>query len=330
MFNYDYANPGLLYLLILLPVLLVFYILRQQKQSATLQLSSLNPFLHTPMPARLILKHVLFAFRLIATGLLIIALARPQSTDSWSETTTEGIDITLCMDISGSMRAMDFQPNRLEAAKDVAIEFINGRPNDRFAVVVFSSESFTMCPLTSDRPVAVNQINALEFGMIEDGTAIGMGLATSVNRLKDSKASSKVIILLTDGVNNAGTIGPVTAAEIAGEYGIRVYTVGVGSEGTAPFPVQTVFGQQVRQVEVEIDEGVLQDIADLTGGKYYRATDKRKLIEIYEQIDQLEKTILDTQDYTRKEEEYFPFLLIGLILITTELLLRYTVIRSIP
>ncbi|MBE0655985.1 MAG: VWA domain-containing protein, partial [Bacteroidales bacterium] len=222
--NIEFANPDFLFGLLLLPLMIVFYIMRQRRKDPDIQISGLGSFRNVGIPFRLIARHGLFAFRVIGSGLLIIALARPQSVDSWSETTTEGIDICLCMDVSGSMRAMDFKPDRLEASKDVAAEFINGRPEDRFAVVAFSGESFTVCPLTSDRAVAVKQLSELGFGMIEDGTAIGMGLATSVNRLKDSEAVSKVIILLTDGVNNMGTIGPVTAADIAAGFGIRVYT----------------------------------------------------------------------------------------------------------
>lgn len=330
MWNLEFANPVFLYGLILLPIMIAFYVLRQRRQDPDIQVSSLEAFKADSVPLRLILKHFLFGLKILGMGLLIIALARPQSVDSWSETTTEGIDISLCIDISGSMRAMDFNPNRLEAAKDVASEFINGRPEDRFAVVAFSGESFTVCPLTSDRAVAVKQLNDLKFGMIEDGTAIGMGLATSVNRLKDSEAISKVVILLTDGVNNRGTIGPITAADIAAEYGIRVYTVGVGSEGMAPYPQQTPFGTRTVQMPVEIDEAVLQDISEKTGGKYFRATDNQKLALIYEEIDQLEKTILDTQDYSKREEEYFFFLLAGLILILIDLLLSRTVLKTLP
>ncbi len=330
MWNYEFANPSLLYLLAVLPVMILLYIFRQHRQDADIQVSTLSGFEGSNIPVRLILRHAMFGLKVIATGLLVVALARPQSVNSWSETTTEGIDISLCMDISGSMRAMDFEPNRLEAAKDVASEFINGRPEDRFAVVAFSGESFTLCPLTSDRTVAVKQLNDLKFGMIEDGTAIGMGLATSVNRLKNSEAVSKVIILLTDGVNNRGTIGPKTAADIALEYGIRVYTIGVGTEGMAPIQQQTPFGARTVQMPVEIDEEVLRSIAQKTGGKYFRATDRQKLAMIYEEIDQLEKTILDTQDYSSREEEYFPFLLAGLLLILLDIILAQTVLKTLP
>ena len=330
MWNFEFANPAFLYLLVIIPVMILFYIFRDRRRQPDIQVSSLVNFKRASIPFRLILRHILFGLKLIGIGFLIIAFARPQSVDSWSETTTEGIDITICLDISTSMKAMDFDPNRLEAAKDVAAEFINGRPEDRFAVVAFAGESFTVCPLTSDRAVAVKQLTNLDFGMIEDGTAIGMGLATSVNRLKDSEAVSKVIILLTDGVNNRGTIGPSTAADIATEYGIRVYTIGVGTEGTARYPVQTQFGTRIAQMPVEIDEEVLKNISSKTGGQYFRATDNKKLAMIYEEIDQLEKTILDTQDYSKREEEYFPFLLAGLLLIFLDLILSLTIVKTVP
>ncbi|MCF8381637.1 MAG: VWA domain-containing protein [Bacteroidales bacterium] len=329
MLNYNFANPGLLYLLLVLPLMVVFYILRQSKDTPDIKLSSVSLFSGGAIPFRLILKHVMFALKILGLAFLILAIARPQSTDSWSETSTEGIDITLCLDVSGSMRAMDLKPDRLEAAKNVAAEFINGRQNDRIAIVAFSGESFTVCPLTSDRAVAVNQLNELNFGMIEDGTAIGMGVATSVNRLKDSDAVSKVIILLTDGVNNSGTIGPLTAADIANEFGIRIYTIGVGTQGTAPIQVQTPFGTRTQQMPVEIDEDVLKEISEKTGGMYFRATDNQSLKEIYVQIDKLEKTILDTQDYSKKHEEYFLFLLIGLVLILFDKVLSLTIVKSL-
>lgn len=329
MFNYDFANPGLLYLLVAIPLLVVFYILKEYKGTPDVKLSSLDFFRKGGIPFRLILKHLSFTIKMIGMAFLIIAIARPQSTDSWSETNTEGIDISMCLDVSGSMKAMDLKPNRLEGAKNVAAEFINGRQNDRFAIVAFAGESFTLCPLTSDRAVAINQLNGLKFGIIEDGTAIGMGLATAVNRLKDSDAVSKVVILLTDGVNNAGTIGPATAAEIAKEYKIRVYTIGVGTQGMAPIQVQTPFGTRTQQMQVEIDEEVLRKISDDTGGKYFRATDNQSLKAIYAEIDKMEKTILDTQDYSKKHEEYFVFLLIGISLLFVDKALNLTVLKSL-
>jgi len=237
----------------------------------------------------------------------------------------------MAIDISGSMRAMDFKPDRLEAAKAVGMEFVASRSDDRFGLVVFAGESFTQCPLTTDQAVVTNFLNELHFDMVEDGTAIGMGLATAVNRIKDSKTESKVIILLTDGVNNRGEVGPVTAAELAASYGIRVYTIGVGSRGTAPFPAQDMFGRKVvQQMEVEIDEEVLKKIAVLTNGKYFRATDNNKLREIYSEIDAMEKTQMDVKQFSKKKDEYFPLLLLAIILLGFEIILRYTVFRTIP
>ncbi len=325
-----FGNPEFLYLLTLLPVLLVWYLLRQRKEQAAIRMSSIAPFAGQAKPFRYYFKQGMVASRFIVMGLLIIVLARPQSPNEWETTSSEGLDISLCMDVSGSMQAMDFKPNRLEAAKDVAAQFINGRPNDRFAIVAFSGESYTLCPLTPDKAVLINQLKDIKFGMIEDGTAIGMGLATSVNRLRNSKAKSKVIILVTDGVNNRGMIGPVTAAEIAVQYGIRVYTIGVGTIGTAPMPVQTVFGTQVQNVQVEIDEKVLKEIAGKTGGQYFRATDNAKLTLIYQQIDKLEKTIIDVEKFSKRKDEYFPYLLTAVILFLMEILLRSTFIKSIP
>ena len=325
-----FAHPEFLYLLVIIPLMAVYYIFRQQKQDASVKISSVAPFLNHPRPLRYYLKQVLFLLHLAVTALLIIVLARPQSANEWEQSNTEGIDIALCMDISGSMQAMDFDPNRIEAAKDVAIEFINGRQSDRFSIVAFSGESFTLCPLTSDKAVLINQMKDLKFGVIEDGTAIGMGLATSVNRLRNSNAKSKVIILLTDGVNNMGTIGPVTAAEIAAEYGIRVYTIGVGTMGTAPMPVKTIFGMQTQNVKVEIDEKILKEVAEKTGGKYFRATNNAKLFEIYQEIDKLEKTILDVEKFSRRKDEYFPYLIAAFLLFFIEIVLRLTYLRNNP
>jgi len=329
--NIVYANPKLLYLLLLIPVLIAWYIWREKRQYATLTVSGFENIDEKAGNARVWLRHVLAVLRLLALTLLLVALARPQSLNEWEKVSSEGIDIVLCTDVSGSMQAMDFVPNRLEAAKDVAIEFVNSRPDDRFALVVFAGESYTQCPLTTDQAVVTNFINSLKFGLVEDGTAIGMGLATAVNRLKSSKAVSKVVILLTDGVNNSGEIGPVTAAELAAQYGIRVYTIGVGTRGEAPFPGQNAFGQpRQRLMKVEIDEDVLTRIAAITGGKYFRATDNRKLSEIYQQIDTMEKTQLDIQQFSKRKEEYFPLLLAAVVLVMLELLLRLTVFRTLP
>ncbi|MCF8226202.1 MAG: VWA domain-containing protein [Bacteroidales bacterium] len=326
-----FANPGFFYLLVIVPLIIIWYVFKGRRTTASLSVSGFEGYSDRASGWKVRLRHMLFAFRIIAVTLIILALARPQSTNRWQRVTTEGIDIIMSLDISGSMKAMDFKPNRLEAAKEVGIEFVTSRPDDRFGLVVFAGESFTQCPLTTDLPVVTNFMNELDFGMVEDGTAIGMGLATAVNRLKESKTKSKVIILLTDGVNNTGEIGPVTAAELAASYGIRVYTIGVGSSGTAPIPVQDVFGRTVVQnMKVEIDEEVLKKIAGLTGGKYFRATDKTNLREIYTEIDIMEKTQLDVRQFSKRTDEYFPWLLAAVVLLVIEVVLRYTIFRTIP
>lgn len=324
-----FAQPLFLWFLLLLPLMVAFYVLRQSRTSSSLQLPGLLPFVNTGKTFRNYLRHILFSLRVVAIGLLIIVLARPQKTDKFQNVTTEGIDIILAMDISGSMLARDFKPDRLEASKNVATEFISGRPYDRIGLVVFSGESFTQCPLTTDHAVLINLMRELQSGMIEDGTAIGNGLALAINRIKDSDAISKVIILLTDGVNNRGEIAPSTAADIAKTYGIRVYTVGVGSIGTAPYPVQTPFGIQYQDIPVEIDEGILQDIAQKTGGQYFRATDNNKLVQVYNEIDQLEKSKIDVHQFIRKEEKYLIPALFSLILIALEILIRNTIYKNI-
>ena len=329
--NIVFANPGFFYLFIIVLLMIAWYVLRGRKATATMSVSGLEGFGERSAGWRAHFRHGLFVLRILAISLVIIALARPQSTNRWERVTTEGIDIVMAIDISGSMQAMDFKPDRLAAAREVGMEFIASRPNDRFGLVVFAGESFTQCPLTTDKAVVTNFLNELDFGMVEDGTAIGMGLATAVNRIKESKTESKVIILLTDGVNNRGEIGPVTAAELAATYGIRVYTIGVGTHGTAPFPVQDMFGRRmVQQMQVEIDEEVLKKISVLTGGKYFRATDKNKLRDIYGEIDAMEKTQLDVKQFSKKKDEYFPLLLVAVILLGLELILRYTLFRTIP
>lgn len=331
MSSIEFAYPAFFYGLIVLPLMVAWYLWRGTKSTASLKLSGFENLDDRMASSRIWLRHLLFLLRLLVVALLIVVLARPQSSNKWDQVTTEGIDIVLCMDVSGSMRAMDFKPNRLEASKNVGIEFVNARQDDRFGLVVFAGESFTQCPMTTDRAVVVNFLKDIDFGVIEDGTAIGMGLATAVNRIKESKAVSKVIILLTDGVNNSGDVGPVTAAEIASSFGIRVYTIGVGSQGNAPIPVQDMFGRTVtRNMPVEIDEEVLKEIALKTDGAYFRATDNNKLREIYQEIDQLEKTRLDVKHFSKKKEEYFPFLLAAMLLLLAEILLRYTVFRIIP
>ncbi len=324
-----FAEPHFLYLLLVIPALIAFYILKQQKANASFRMPGLQQFKGSGNNFRFYLRHVLFALRTIAIGLLIVILARPQSTDSFQNISTEGIDIILALDISGSMLARDFKPDRLEASKNVATEFISGRPYDRMGLVVFSGESFTQCPLTTDHAVLINLLREIQSGMIQDGTAIGMGLATAVNRIKDSEAKSKVIILLTDGVNNMGEIAPATAAGIARSFGIRVYTIGMGTRGMAPYPVRTPFGIQYQNMRVEIDEPVLQQIAAETGGKYFRATDNDKLVQVYAEIDKLEKSKIDVRQFSRKEEEYLVPAIIVFCIIALELLVRYTVMRNL-
>jgi Ca-activated chloride channel family protein len=328
--NYTFFHPYFFYLLLLLLPMIGWYVWKQKELNASLQISSLKGFRNVRKSKKTYLRHVPFGLRCLAVTFIIIALARPQSTDKLRNVTTEGIDIMVSLDISGSMQAMDFKPNRLEAAKDVATEFIAGRPNDKMGLVVFAAESFTQCPLTIDHTVLTNLIQDVKIGMLEDGTAIGLGLSTAVSRIKESDAKSKVIILLTDGVNNRGEIHPLTAAEIAKSFGIRVYTIGVGTIGTAPFPVNTVFGQQIQNMEVKIDEAMLQKIANITGGKYFRATNKDKLRQIYEEIDKMEKTKVEVKEYSKRSEEFIPFALLALAFLLAEVLLRNTVLRNLP
>lgn len=326
----SYKNPEFFYLFLLFIPLIAWYVWRQMKMGASLQFSSNMGFARIPKSWKYYFRHSVFVIFLSSMSFLIMALARPQSSNSWQNVTTEGIDIVIALDISSSMLAMDFRPNRLEAAKDVATQFISGRPNDKIGLVVFSGESFTQCPLTTDHATVINLFRNIETGMIEDGTAIGNGLATAVSRLKESNAISRVIILLTDGDNNRGEIAPVTAAELAKTYGIRVYTVGVGTMGTAPYPVQTPFGVQVRDMEVKIDEPTLQKIAETTDGKYFRATNNNKLAEIYKEIDKLEKTKMEVHEFSKKEEEYLKYAISGALLLILGLLLKITVFRNIP
>lgn len=329
MIGIKFAQPLFLYLLVIIPVMVAFYVLKQHKVTASMRMPGLQSFSQTGTTFRHYLRHILFAFRAIAIGLLIIALARPQKSDKFQNVSTDGIDIVLTQDISGSMLARDFKPDRLEAAKNIATEFISGRPYDRIGLVVFSGEAFTQCPITTDHAVLINLLREIQSGMIEDGTAIGMGLATAVNRIKDSQAKSKVIILLTDGVNNRGEIAPETAAEIAKTFGIRVYTIGVGTQGVAPYPVQTPYGMQYQDMAVEIDEGILQQIARTTGGKYFRATDNNSLIQIYKEIDKLEKSKIDVKQFTKKEEKFIIPALIAFCLLMFEILARNTVYKNL-
>ncbi|HHW81420.1 MAG TPA: VWA domain-containing protein [Bacteroidales bacterium] len=326
----EFANPTYLYLLLLLLPLIAWYIVKLSRMQASFKLPSTDAFEDMPRTLRVYLRHLPFALRIIAIALVIIILARPQSINQWQETQSEGIDIVLAVDISGSMLAQDLTPNRLVAAKKVAAEFVTDRSRDKIGLVIFAGESFTQCPLTTDHKVLLNLLNEVDFGMVEDGTAIGLGLANSVNRLKDSNSQSKVVILLTDGTNNRGQIAPLTAADLARSYGIRVYTIGVGTQGVAPTPVQTPFGIRIQNVEVDIDEKTLTEIASITGGQYFRAEDNEGLSSIYDEIDEMEKYLINVQNVTRKKELYLPFALLVLSLIFIELILRRTWLRSIP
>ncbi|MCL1822150.1 MAG: VWA domain-containing protein [Prolixibacteraceae bacterium] len=329
--EYILKNPEMFYLLLVLIPMIAWYIIRYKKNTASIQVSSVAPVMKAPLTARHIFRHLPFLLQLIAIALFIVVLARPQSTTSWENVTTEGIDIIVALDVSTSMLAMDFQPNRLEAAKKVAMEFISGREYDRMGLVIFSGEAFTQCPLTTDRAVLLNLFSSVKTGIIKDGTAIGNGLATAVLRLKDSDAISRVVILLTDGENNAGEIAPLTAAEIAKTYGVRVYTIGVGTIGMAPYPLYTPYGvRQIQEVEVRIDEPMLRQIAEITGGRYFRATGNLKLAEIYTEIDKLEKSKIDIKEYSRRSEEFMPFALAGLLFFIASLALRVTIFRNIP
>ena len=326
-----FLHPELLWLLLLLPALLIIYIVWRRRQHASLRVPSLLFLRDMRGGLRVYLRHSLFALRLLALGLIIVALARPQSSSSWSEDRVEGIDIMLTMDISTSMLAMDFQPNRVEAAKEVAMRFIANRPNDNIGLVVFAGESFTACPLTQDHATLINRLREMTPGMIEDQTAIGSGLATAISRLKDSKTKSKVIILLTDGANNTGNISPKMAADLAKTFGISIYTIGVGSgAGEAPYPIQTALGVVVRNMPVDLDEPTMRQIADVSGGAYFRATDNESLSAIYQKIDQLEKTKLSTRNYHTTYEEFFIFVLAAALLLLLEFILRSTVLRTNP
>ena len=326
-----FAHPDFLWTLLILVPLIVWYVLKQRDSYATMALSTTAPFAALPRTWKQYLRHLLFVLRLATLACLIVVMARPQQRDSWRTTSTEGTDIVLALDVSSSMMARDFKPDRFEAAKDVAAKFVAGRESDNIGVVIFAGESFTAVPMTTDRSVLANYIHDIKMGMLEDGTAIGDGLATSINRIKDGKAKSKSIILITDGTNNTGNVAPVTAAEIAKKYGIKVYTIGVGRNGTAPMPQQNYFGGiDYVNMPVVIDENTLRTIASTTGGKYFRATGNNVLKDIFAEIDQLEKTQMDVRHFSHTEDNYmmWAWLAIGLFLL--EILLRHTVLRTIP
>ena len=326
-----FEYPKLLWLLLLLIPLAALYIFRELTgRTPSLQVSSLERWQYKPSWFKRALRYVPFLLRLGALALLIVAIARPRDSKNFEKVDTEGIDIVLDMDVSTSMLARDFKPDRIGAAKDIAIEFIASRPTDRIGIVVFAGESYTQCPVTTDRITLINMMKEVQTGLIEDGTAIGNGLATAVARLKDSDAKSRVVILLTDGVNNRGEIAPETAAEIAKTYGIRVYTIGVGAKGEAPYPVQTPWGIQVQNMKVEIDEELLQKIADTTGGKYFRATDNTKLMEIYNEINQMEKNRTTVDSFPVYSEKFMDFAIWALVLLLLELLFKFVIIKKLP
>ena len=327
--NIEFANPKLLWLLLLVPLAIIWYILRHKKQEASVNFSDLKGMVKLPKTWKAYLRHLLFALKMAALALLIVALARPQSSSTNSTSNIEGIDIVMAMDVSGSMLARDLKPDRLTAAKNVASDFVKNRPGDRMGLVIFSGETFTQVPLTTDHGVMLNMLAEMKNGLIDDGTAIGDGLATAISRLKDSEAISKVVILLTDGMNNAGSVDPYTAAEMAKLFGVRVYTIGVGSYGTAPYPVQTPFGTQMQQMKVEIDEKLLTTIANSTGGKYFRATNNQKLDEIYAEIDKLERSKIEVTEFRRLHEEFYPLVAWALALLLLEFLLRKTIFRTL-
>ena len=328
----EFAKPIFLWLFLLYIPLIVWYILKNKKSDAAIRISSVSAFSKWPTSYKVYLKHFLFVVRLAALGCVIIILCRPQTHDSWESSKTEGTDIVISLDVSTSMLARDFNPDRFEAAKEVASKFINGRESDNIGIVIFAGESFTLVPMTTDKAVLVNYIKEIKMGMLEDGTAIGDGLATAINRIKDGKAKSKSIILLTDGSNNTGVVAPLTAADIAAKYGIKVYTIGVGTTGSALFPVGVnVYGKvEYQQLPVVIDEATLKSIANKTGGKYFRATSKHVLKEIFSEIDKLEKTELDVRKYNQTEDNYMPWALLLLALLLIDIIARHTVLRNIP
>ncbi len=325
-----FAQPGYFWLFLIIPVMIVFEFLVARKKKPQVIYSGFEPFEKKPVTFRERLLNAPLLLRSVAIALIIAALARPQSSSKSTSVTTEGIAIMLAMDLSSSMLAEDLKPNRIEAARKTAIDFVDARKNDMIGLVIFSGESFTQCPITSDHTVLKNMIAKMKSGMLVDGTAIGEGLATAISRLKDSPAKSKVIILLTDGVNNAGAIAPVTAGELAKTFGIRVYTIGVGKQGMAPYPMKTPFGTQYINQEVQIDEDIMKQISAATDAKYFRATDNKSLKNIYAEIDKMEKTKIEVSEYKRYSEEYLPWLLAAGLFLLLEMVLRYTLLRTLP
>lgn len=326
--NISFGQPWFFVLMVLIPVLIAWYIYRNNRLQGSVIISDASaPGLNS---WRTTLRHVPFVLRLLSIICIIVALARPQNVYEEQNAEGEGVDIVLCIDVSGSMTAQDLTPNRLEAAKKVAIDFVNKRLTDRIGIVIFSGESFTQCPITTDHRVLISAIENIRNGLLEDGTAIGSGLGTSVDRLRDSKTKSKIVILLTDGENNGGLIDPETAKEIAKAFQVKVYTIGVGTDGYAPQPVNTPMGVIMQQGKVSIDEKLLKEIAAETGGKYFRAKDNEGLAGIYDEINSLEKSKIEITTRTRYTEKFFPFVIAGLAFLFLELILRLTVFRKFP
>ena len=330
----EFANKEYLFLLLLMIPYLIWYLMYRKKSEPTMRMSDTRAYRYAPRSWRVMLMPLQLLLRLAVFVLLILVLARPQTQNSWKNETMEGIDIMLAMDVSTSMLAEDLKPNRIEAAKQVAADFIIGRPNDNIGLTIFAGEAFTQCPMTTDHASLLNLLHNVRTDiaqrLIEDGTALGMGLANAVSRLKDSKAKSKVVILLTDGSNNRGDLSPMTAAEIAKSFGIRVYTIGVGTNKVAPYPMPVAGGVQYINIPVEIDTKMLQDIASATEGDFYRATNNKELQQIYKEIDKLEKSKLNVKKFSKRYEAYQPFAIAAVILLLLEILLRITVFRKLP
>ncbi len=324
-------NPGYLWLFLLYVPLIAWYVRKHRVAQPSLRLSSTRAFSSLGFSWKVALRHAMFGVRLLAIGCLIIILCRPQTHDSWSTSETEGTDIVVALDVSTSMLARDFKPDRFTAAKEVAAQFVSERPNDNIGLVIFASEAFTQVPMTNDQSAIINAINDITIGVLEDGTAIGDGIATAINRIKSGKAKSKSIILLTDGSNNTGVVAPITAAQIARKYGIKIYTIGVGTNGNAPYPVAMYNGAlQYQTMPVVIDEATLRKIASITGGTYFRATGNSVLKSVFKEIDKLEKTRMDVRNFSHTEDAYMPWALLLLLLVAIELTARYTVLRNVP
>ena len=328
----EFANPNMLWLLLLLIPPLVWYILKERGLHASLQISTVKPFAKVKTPWQAIMRHVAFGMTLLSLGCLVVILSRPQSHDAWRTSNTEGTDIALAIDISTSMLARDFEPDRIESAKEMATRFVAGRQGDNMGLVIFAGESFTAVPMTTDRAQLVDFLQHLRIGMIKDGTAIGDGVATAINRVRQGRAKTKSIVLLTDGTNNTGNVSPTTAAEIAVKNGIKLYTIGVGTKGTAEIPVgMDARGRYIyERMPVDFDEPTLQKMASMTGGKYFRATNAHALGEIFDTIDSMEKTKMDIRNFTSTEDDYICWAIAALALFGGALLIRYTVLRTIP